>query len=190
MTEQRGTVKTNPFTHAQQQQWQRQHQTEPEATCHVIEFSGVLFHGGVHGLECHAADRAAAGADLLDFRVHRAGIDRICRAGGLVFSVRRQIAHRIGFEFGHAAGAAEIISLAVMHSGLVRVGRRFHAADRIGVGLFFRSCCRDRRDTPTLDFANAGLGYAFLRAMQIGGFHLQSLLSEVRLSHSPMAECW
>ncbi len=90
-----------------------------------------------HGFERHAADRAGAGADLPDFRVHRAGVDRVFialrqrrRCGG-----RLEIFLRIGGKFAAAAGRTKIVGVMpviVAMPALRRIDR--HAADRIGCG--------------------------------------------------------
>ena len=75
--------------------------------------------GGVVGardlrLQRHAADRAAAGTDLADLRMHRAGVDRAFRRTGFRLRVLLEIFLRVGGEFGPAAGRAEIIGLAAI----------------------------------------------------------------------------
>ena len=52
----------------------------PEAAAHIGEFATVVFAARL-GLERHAADRAGAGPDLPDFRMHGAGVDRPFRHG-------------------------------------------------------------------------------------------------------------
>ena len=66
------------------------------------------------GLERHAADRAVAGADLLDLGMHRAGVDRIVRSGRAGSRPIAEIVFRRGLEFSRAAGRAEHIGLAGM----------------------------------------------------------------------------
>ena len=69
--------------HFQNDGRQRQHEADPEAARHVGEFGiGRRIEACHLGLQRHAADRAAAGTDLADLRMHRAGIDRALRRGG------------------------------------------------------------------------------------------------------------
>ena len=66
--------------HLEREHRQRQHEADPEAPGHVGEFGIRARVGGRDlGLERHAADRAGAGADLPDLRMHRAGVDRAFR---------------------------------------------------------------------------------------------------------------
>ncbi len=147
--------------HLQRHHRQRQHEPDPEPARHVDEFGiGAAVGGGHFGFERHAADRAGAGPDLADLRMHRAGVDRAFddRFG---FALA-QIFLRIGDELGSAAGRAEIIRVAVMLGAMlggVRIDR--HAADRIDrAGFVMVVLCRmlghgqsfspalDRRERP------------------------------------------
>ena len=66
--------------HLQDDDRKRQHEADPEAARHVGELGiGPAVGGRELGLERHAADRAGAGADLPDLRMHRAGVDRAFR---------------------------------------------------------------------------------------------------------------
>ena len=127
----------------------RQRQADPEAARHVDEFGIGAGVGGRHlRFQRHAADRAGAGADLADLRVHRAGVDGAfdhrLRFAGL------EVLVGIAGELGLAAVAAEVIGGAVV---LVAVlgGRRIngHAADGI-------------------DLASRGLFGALLRQILVG----------------------
>ncbi len=69
--------------HFEDDRRQRQHEADPEAPRHVGEFGiGRRIQARHLGLQRHAANRAAAGTDLADLRMHRAGIDRAFRRGG------------------------------------------------------------------------------------------------------------
>ena len=64
--------------HRDHEQWHRQRDANPKATLHVgvlIIFTLVIQRDDLR-LQVHPTNRAVAGADLLDFRVHRAGVDR------------------------------------------------------------------------------------------------------------------
>src|SRR5712691_6757834 len=62
--------------HLQRDHGDRQDETDPEPPSHVDELGiGASFSGKLR-LQRHAADRAMAGADLADLRVHRTGVDR------------------------------------------------------------------------------------------------------------------
>src|SRR5262249_42900362 len=76
------------------------------------------------------ADRTDAGADLADFRVHRAGVDRVL---GYLGPWRiAKIGFRIGGKFGTTTFGAEIIGAARMAVPVRRrVGGDRHPADRI-----------------------------------------------------------
>jgi hypothetical protein len=121
-------------THLQHQDREGQHEADLEPPLHVGELGirpGV--RRGAQGLERHAADRAAAGADLADFGVHRAGVDRLRSHRLGRRRLAREVAVRVGRELRPAAGAAEIPSPPAM---LVPVRRPVrvdpHPADRIG----------------------------------------------------------
>ena len=63
--------------HLQDHRREREHQADPEAARHVGKFGiGRRIEAGDLGLQRHAADRAIAGTDLADLRMHRAGVDR------------------------------------------------------------------------------------------------------------------
>src|SRR6185436_14973065 len=87
------------------------------------------------GLQRHAADRAASRADLADFGMHRAGVDRAFRYGGFRLAVLFQIGDGIGGEFGAAAGRAEMEGLAaIVEAVLAGRGIDAHAADGVADG--------------------------------------------------------
>ncbi len=124
--------------HLEHDDGQREHESDPEPPRHVGKL-GVRrrFGGDQLGLECHAADRARAGADLPDLRMHRAGIDGAFRHRWRRLCLRRrEIFRRVGCEFPAASGGAEVIRPPAVLSAmrrLVRVDR--HAADRIAHAL-------------------------------------------------------
>ena len=96
------------------------------ASCRASSGLGPVSAVGELRLQRHAADRAGAGADLPDLRVHRAGVDRAFRhRRGRLAVGRLEIFRGVGGELGAAAGRAEIIGLALM---AVAVRRR--RADR------------------------------------------------------------
>ena len=83
-------------------------------------------------LQRHAADRAVAGADLLDLRVHRAGVDR-ARGHRLGRRRGRRDSRRVGLEPLLAARRAEVEPLAARGRHVPRGGAvDLHAADRVG----------------------------------------------------------
>src|SRR5262249_651755 len=94
--------------HFEDEHGDREWKTDPEWARHVDKLgirSGVA--PGELRLERHAADRAEARTDLLDLRMHRAGIDRAFGNG--LRLAPAEIFLRIVYEFGAAAGRAEII---------------------------------------------------------------------------------
>jgi hypothetical protein len=109
-----------------------EHRADPETPRHVGKL-GIwrIVEACDLGLQRHAADRAAAGADLANLRVHRAGVDRAGRRFRRRL-FRLEIFGRIGGEFGAAACRAEMEGLAVMVEAVFG-GRRVddHAADGI-----------------------------------------------------------
>ncbi len=84
-------------------------------------------------LQRHAADRAGAGADLLDLGMHRAGVDRARRRRRRRRSrPRPRVPPGIGLELRLAAGRAEMDRRAVVHRLVARGGRiHRHAADGV-----------------------------------------------------------
>src|SRR5512136_2970341 len=103
--------------HFKGEDWQRQHQADPEAARHVDEF-GIGSDLGARDfrLKRHAAHWARAGSDLADLGMHRASVDGAF-AHGLGFAYA-QIFLRIADELGAAAGGAEIKSMAAMVGAL------------------------------------------------------------------------
>ena len=66
--------------HFQHGHRQRQSEPDPEPPRHVAQFGiGRRFGRDGDGFERHAADRTGARADLPDFGMHRAGVDRAFR---------------------------------------------------------------------------------------------------------------
>ena len=76
--------------HHPDQQRQRQRGADPEApaSCRRSSALGPSSRRDGLGLERHAADRAVAGADLLDLGMHRAGVDRRPPAPASVLAAR------------------------------------------------------------------------------------------------------
>ena len=69
--------------HPQNEQRHGKHGADPEAQTHGVVFRVRFYFGEhIHGLERHAADRASAGADLDNLRMHRAGVADLLIAGG------------------------------------------------------------------------------------------------------------
>ena len=73
----------NQVSHRQDKHRQRKRGADPKAPGHVAQFGVLLVvrdrcHG--HRFQRHAADRAIAGMVLLDFGVHRAGVNRFARS--------------------------------------------------------------------------------------------------------------
>lgn len=73
-----------------------------------------------HKGELHAADRAGAGALLLDFRMHRAGIERPFDDRRLL-SRSGEITLRIADKLVAASTGAEVVGLAVMGSRIPNI---------------------------------------------------------------------
>jgi hypothetical protein len=119
--------------HLEHEHRKRQREPDPEAPAHVDQlFVRSAIRGRQHGLQRHAADRAGAGPDLADLRVHRAGVDRACRNARRALPRGLEILRRIGLEFGEAAGGTEIVGPAGMLVTVlcaVRIDR--HPAHRI-----------------------------------------------------------
>ena len=126
--------------HLKDHRRERKHEADPEAARHVGEFGiGRRVEAGYLGLQRHAADRAIAGTDLADLRMHRAGVDRAFRYGGFRGLLLRDRPCGIGGEFGSAAGRAEMKGFAaVVEAMLAGRGIDRHAADGIahrGIGV-------------------------------------------------------
>ncbi len=119
-------------SHLQNHHRNRQPEADPQAAGHVDEFGiGAAVACRVGRFQRHSADRAMAGADLADLRMHRAGVDRPRRRrrdgsllGEILCGLRR--------EFAPAAGGAEVIGTLLMDVAmrrLMRIDR--HAADGV-----------------------------------------------------------
>src|SRR3569833_741318 len=111
----------------------RERQRHPEAAAHVDQFRiGLVVERDDIRLQRHAAFRARTGADLPDFRMHRAGIDRAGRSFRLRL-FRREEFIRLYLEAVVEALRAEHILRALI--GKATALRRFwgdlQAADRI-----------------------------------------------------------
>ena len=122
-------------SHLEDHRRKREREADPEAPRHVGEFGiGRRIEARHLGLQRHAADRAASGADLADLRMHRAGIDRAFRRLGLRPAVA-EIGVGVGGEFGAAAGRAEVMGCAVMVVAMPGGGGiDRHAADGVADG--------------------------------------------------------
>ncbi len=119
-----------------------QQEPDPEPARHVRELGiGTRLRRYELRLQRHAADRARAGSDLPDLRMHRAGVDRALGYRFLLAAGAGEMALRVGDEFLPAPGGAEVIRTTLVLGpmrGRVRVDR--HAADRID-----RAAVRRRR---------------------------------------------
>jgi len=124
-------------THLQHDRRQRQRAADPESPRHIGELRiGPGLQARDLRLQRHAADRAAAGSDPTDLRMHWAGVDRAgghFRIGRLVlFVFLGEIFCGIGGEFGAAAGRAEMECLAVVLEAVLGCrGINRHATDGI-----------------------------------------------------------
>src|SRR5687767_8074076 len=124
--------------HCQRGHDQRQWQGPPETLLEVRELGIVLVRTqlGDERLRCHTALRTTPGPILLDFWMHRTGVESSgrngrCRACGSLFASLRQVAARIRKEFGATAGCAEHKALASVHGEVRRFIRDLHPAYRI-----------------------------------------------------------
>ena len=64
-------------SHLEREHGQRKREPDPKPPLHVEKCGiGPVLGAGDQGLERHAADRASAGANPPDLRMHRAGVDR------------------------------------------------------------------------------------------------------------------
>src|SRR5215831_14755840 len=120
-------------THFENHDRRPQHEADPQAPLHVDAFRART---GVHGCDFrfkrHAADRAAARTRLANLRMHRTGVDRSSSRGFRRQFLGNEVACRVGFEFGPAAGRAEKIIVGRMGGAVrrrLRVDR--HAANRV-----------------------------------------------------------
>ncbi len=69
-------------THFQDKDRKRECKANPEATCHIDEFViGAAICRYRLRFQRHAANRTGARANLLNLRVHGAGVDRTCNNG-------------------------------------------------------------------------------------------------------------
>ena len=105
----------------------------PEPPAEIAVLAVVGLDSSVFRLQCHPADRARPRPNLLDLRVHRAGVDRPRVGWGKVSLRRVQVLLGIGREFLTATVRAEVIRRAVVLDA-PRLGRRLdrHPTDRIG----------------------------------------------------------
>ena len=127
--------------HFQHEGWQRQHKADPEPPRHVGELGvGRRVQARDLRLQRHAADRAAAGTDLADLRMHRAGIDGAFRRLGFWLALVEILLGRSG-EFGPAAGRAEMMGFAAVVEAVPAChGIDRHAAN--GIDHLRRTCGR------------------------------------------------
>src|SRR5882724_2372395 len=74
--------------HLQSDRGNGEHAADPQPARHISEFGiGWRIEARDLRLQRHAADRAGAGTDLADLRMHRAGVDRALRYGGFGLAV-------------------------------------------------------------------------------------------------------
>ena len=120
---------------------QRQHEADPEPSGHVRQFGIRCGVQRCHfGLQSHSADRAVAGPDLPDFRMHRACVNgafrnRLLRRGlGLI-----EVGFRSGRELRATACRTEMVGAAlVIEPVLARRRVDGHPANRVEDFLLFR----------------------------------------------------
>ncbi|MGC3990990.1 MAG: hypothetical protein QM796_15185 [Chthoniobacteraceae bacterium] len=98
------------FPHGQKKNGEAQPGRPPETVLEIGDF--VIFRRGIERdggrLQRHAALGAVAGMVLLDFRVHRAGINRVLQSGRRIVGHADLLLH----EFAPAAFTAKIGGLA------------------------------------------------------------------------------
>src|SRR5690606_1555404 len=88
------------------------------------------------GFQCHAALGTVSGLRLLDFRVHRAGVDGAGRhwlSGPCLLG--HKIRLRVRLEFFHAAVAAEMVVHVPVVNSFFRHRCHLHATYWVGVGF-------------------------------------------------------
>ena len=121
------------IAHDPEQQRQSQRRADPKPPAHV-EVLGArpLLDRDRLGLERHAADRAVARSDLLDLRVHRAGVNGVLGRRPGLRPRARQIGVRRRLELARATFRAEPPGPAAVLAPVLG-GRRVHghAADRV-----------------------------------------------------------
>ena len=136
--ERRQTFQSMPG-HRQNDDDDGERQTTPEAAAE-IQILGVvlvLLEAGQHRFEGHAALGTSTGADLPDFRVHRAGV---FRAGAdRFFLLRAKVRRRVRIEPGFALGAAKSVMDTIKIARVGRFGLYRHSANGInGTRSFVR----------------------------------------------------
>ena len=138
--------------HFQHGHRQRQYEPDPEPPRHVEQFGiGRRFGRDGDGFERHAADRTGARADLPDFGMHRAGVDRAFHRHGFRRDAGLEIFLRRGGKFAAAARRAEIIGLIAIVVAMPTCRRiDGHAANRIDC----HRCGRSRMEGLVQDVAS------------------------------------
>ena len=122
----------NVATHLKDEHRQRQQKADPEPQRHVAQLMvGCRLGRYLDRFQGHAADRAAPGPLLPDFRVHRAGV------GGVRPSPRRrlwpEVDVRVGLELPLTAGGAEVKGRArVLETVSGRSRVYLHSTHRVG----------------------------------------------------------
>src|SRR6202011_3467058 len=110
----------------------RQHQRDPKSPDHVNQFRvGRIVERDLFGLERHAADRAAAGTDVVHFRMHRTGVEgagRRRRLGRLRLKEFFRICRK---SLAATRATEEILLAAVFEAMLCGLALDAHAAHRI-----------------------------------------------------------
>jgi hypothetical protein len=144
-------------------------QRDPESPGHVDQLRvGRIVERDLLGLQRHAAERAAAGANLLDVRMHRAGVDGAGKRGRFG-RTRLQELFRLGGKALAAARAAEQIFLAFVGEALLGRGAfDLHAADRIDRGRVLRRL--------TVALCPAARGMIMSVVMAVRSFHLRQFV--------------
>ena len=108
---------TGHRAHGHSDQWDAQYRTDEKTPRKIDQFGVWAGIGGryAHWFQCHATDRAAAGAFLYDFGVHRTGKHGAGRRVGCRFKMRtRQVMLRVGGKAVATALTAEMIGLDIM----------------------------------------------------------------------------
>ena len=108
---------TGHRAHGHSDQWDAQYRTDEKTPRKIDQFGVRTGIGGryTHRFQRHTADRAAAGAFLYDFGVHRTGKHGAGRRVGCRFKMRtRQVMLRVGGKAVATALTAEMIGLAIM----------------------------------------------------------------------------
>ena len=130
--------------HGKDEDQQRQGQCPQEAATEVDELRVLaLVEGRHHGLQCHAAQRAAAGPVADDLGMHGAGIGGARRRGRKRGFARLEIAGGVGRELFAATGRAKAVLPVLVPRNMRRIRADRHAA--YGIAQFWR--CRSMEVT-------------------------------------------